>query len=1558
MSNDVLANVLAQAQLPLTSPDGERGSTPAAAPLANPTPDANGWVTCGDLRVKGGTYGVDFVYTAGTLQYHGSDYTINGTPVTDVVEVLTGQPLTFSSLPTFNTANEDDLTGYSHTSIVIREGNQADITFDNVNILHYTPLNIITNAYDTETGTKANDGAQVRTRTRLHLTLADHSTNRLRSTANICASLHCGEGSDLIIDDAERNVDAQGAQVIPVGGVIGKDVTLQSGKRLTRGQAHQALDSESPGVLRVWNSGSDAAAIGGNNCESGGGMTFNGGVVAVVPASGADDCGAGIGGGAAGNGTDTLLLFNSGTYQIVGGNHGAGVGGGCYDGFSGNAVYQPDLIYSKSWGLTVGGDITINGGFIRSEGGAHGNGFGGGCYHAGPGYNTGHTITVTGGTLIPSGGFADLGGYEGHVVISGGSVYSMGGSKFQGIGGTAWGSTDYSDDENKVFMITVDLSADGVSNEAVSKWDLSIDGEPYPYGMPAQFHEGKLYLWLPASAQSKVISIDLGYKKEDGTLIEPDTLFRDPTSPADPNDPNRTKLKRYEDFELDPTYLAGLKKYYDGKPLQSYDLKASPIAPPKDPSHMLTDPEACDYKYQRYDAIDGKPLTAEISTGNSMPTNAGVMKFTMISRQYSATEGFKESYWGHRATGWCEIWPIASQVHDLVAEWVDDNALGSVAHPSDQVLKVSATIGAAPTVDGNPGSEATKATCRAPHGRVQIYVDGQPVGSPVDLVYAGDLDAEGNPIPAGDARVTAEEVENGRGGSTARFSLARAASTSDFLVPTQGQEGRHEISLQFLPPSAAQAAAGQPANYLASAAPDADETVPRVEVAISPIDPNPEVTGEPDPDCKDPEAPAPEVVTNPGQPADPGADPGTPGDKVFRGTIVTTWGEASDDNPHPGRVLLKVKTPSSEPISVTDAKGNVFAADFARDAAGNPVRDEDGTYTLVLDPTAVGRGELTFKQEPNGAYTGSTWVYDVTVRPDSKITPETSVSKRAENLTHPNGPTQPGDRIRYTVTASNAAAGSSWNDVVLSDPLPACLQLDERSVRLASPSAPFEGKLEKTAGTPKVGQYSLSAPGADGRRVLEAPAGSVHGAGAATLTFECTVREELDFSDQNAVDLENVASATGTRPDPDHPDDPDAKLPENPDPSDPAAPPGGSAVAPADPSLRMEKAVENVSAPGAEVTRLGDVLRYTVTLENAGAAGSCLMGAVVSDPLPAGMEPVAGTIRLAVDGGEPVAVDDAAYDAASRTIAVTCGDLWGGQKAVLTFDVAVGEAALGADNANIAEGHGKVPSDNPGSRPEAPDPGDPAEPPADEPAVSTPPVAPPAIVGDDPQEGDVAIGKTAENTSRGDGTTHVGDTVRYEITLRNEGAGTSWMDAVIRDDVPEGLEPVGGTIRLTLPDGSEAAVGDEAYDPESRVLAVAVGHLHGGQAAVLRFDALVTEAAVGADIGNVAVGYGTPPSAWDPDAERPEPGAPFDPPGGWDSWEEGRGKVVSDPAYPPGADKLGGVLPGDEGDRRRTTIAHKLAQTGDALAALAGIALAGALAAAALALAARRRRAR
>ncbi|MEY8314876.1 hypothetical protein [Adlercreutzia muris] len=1431
----------------------------------------------------------------------------------------------------------DQVTVLTPKHLVVQNKNMGSSCTTSILIPDGTDARIVLNGVSISTSSSA---ISVEPGASLHLVLADGTLNSLFASRNGAAGLRCTTRGKLVIDDTVPN-----SGIVPENGEVSADATLDDGKtQVKRGDPLSVLASDNPGTLDVsstMSSNLDGACIGGGHSEAGGAITIEGGrILAKKPVT---DVGgsAGIGGGSFGDGTsiDEWITINGGYIETQGGYHAAGIGGGVRNGNAGTRC----------------GNIRINGGYVKATGGECSGGFGQGCCASTRA--DGYQIILTGGTLIPSAGTCDMGQTGVKITITGGSIGNGGDvADFRFLGGN--GAEAYNGAGEPIEMIQVDLRSDvGENTYKITDWQLLVDGEPYDYGAPAEFDKGNLYLWLPKIVKQdsevtvKLTYLDTDHLDKDGnpTPVTPLPLFRPSDSSLPPGVTNDGKLRRYADFTLDADYLASLDKYYDGKGAGMFPL---PLRTPD--GRDLTEADKITFKYQHLDSA-GNPVGAETGDGSDV----GTMKFTAISTQYSNdTEGkFSESYWGHRATGQFTIWPIASQVSGIAAEWVDDGDPGDVAHPSDQVLKVSATIGAAPTVDGQPGSEATKPTCQAPRGQVQIYVDGQPVGAPVDLVYAGDPDAEGNPIPEGDPRVTAERVDNGQGGSTALFSLARAASASDFLVPTQGQQGRHEIALRFLPPSAAQADAGQPANYLASAAPDADETVPRVEVAIDPIDPNPAVTPEPDPDCADPDAPEPEVSTGPGQPADPGADPAKPGDKAFRGTIVTTWGEPNDIDPHPGRVLLKVDTPSSGPVSVTDAKGNVFEADFVRGEDGQPVRGEDGSYTLVLDPTAVGRGELTFRQEPNGAYTGSTWVYDVTVKPEPKIAPAPALSKRAENLTHPNGPTQPGDRIRYTVTATNGAAGSLWTGVVVTDPLPACLALDERSVRLDNPRAGVADRALSKApsvAAGDVGKFSLSAPGADGRPVLSVPAGDVAGGASATLAFECTVRDDAAAPGAGAADLENVASATGKRPDPDGPDGPDVG-PVAPPGTGPATPPGGGTVAPADPDVRIAKSVENLSAPDAKVTHLGDRLRYTIELSNAGAADSCLMAAAVSDPLPAGIEPVAGTIRLALDGGEPIEVPDAAYDRASRTIAVTVGDLWGGHAAVLTFECTVGEAALEQDNANIAHAHGEVPSESPGSRPEDPDPGKPAEPPAGEPEASSPPASPAPVVPGDPAEDDVAIAKTAENLTRDDGATHVGDTVRYRIALSNSGPGTGWMDAVIRDDVPEGLEPVSGSIRLALPDGSEVAVDDAAYDPATRILAVAVGHLYGGQEAALSFDALVTGAAVGADIGNVAVGYGTPPSAWDPDGTHPEPGAPFSPDGGWDAWEQGRGKAVSDPAYPPGADASGGVLDGDEGGKRRTTIAHRLAQTGDALAAAALLPAALALAAGAALLASRRR---
>ena len=1439
------------------------------------------------------------------------------------------------------------------TRLLIPAGREAHITLAGVGIRAES-------AIDTNSAIDIAKGASC------HLVLADGTHNSLVSFAANGSGIHNPTGASLTIDDSVANKDQRGNAIVPEDGFVPADAVLANGTRIKKGDPLTVMDSEDPGELLVWCTAGSGAAIGGRGDlgfsttmqgEAGGTFTMNGGVVTARSSynydAGGWHCSAGVGGGSwggDGTGADEWITINGGRLTAIGGNHGAGVG-------SGNQG--------------ACGNIRINGGYVISKGGDHGSGFGAACI---PADSSAFKMIFTGGTLIPStvyppayAGTGDIGAPNADITITGGSI----GNGRDPEQFTFSGNVHNAQGE-PIKMVQVDLTSDvGENTFALTEWELKVDGEPYEYGAPAEFDKGHLYLWLPERIiDESEVTVDFTYldtdhldKNGNPTPVTPLPLFRPPDSQRPPGAPDDGKLRRYVDFELPGSYTDQLTKYYDGKPFPSLPL---PFEAPD--GRNLTDSGAITYKYQRLDA-SGNPIGPELeshdpSGASQMPSDVGTMKFTAISTQYSDdTEGkFSESYWGHRATGQCTIKPIPSQVRDIKAEWDDEadaaQKPGDVAHPSDQVLRVSAVIDRGPTVDGAPlaadRSNATAPTCKAPQGQIQIYVDGEPVGEPVDIMFEDKKDETGAVIEPRNAWVE----DNGEGGTVTRFSLARAAATSDFLVPSQGKEGRHEIALQFLPPSEAQQKAGSPANYLASQDPTEDPSVPRAEVTIEPIDPNPKVELPATPGLDPADAPALETDYDHPTSDDP-ADKYS--DKTYQGTLELVYQETAADGTNPGRIELKLDTPSSGAITVTTADGTVVKAEVVTDDEGNPVRDKDGKITVRVDPEGVGKTELIIRQEPNGAYTGTTFDYAVTVRPQPKIAPVPALAKKAQNLTHPDGPTQPGDRIRYTITASNTAKGSLWTQVVLTDPLPPSLALNENTVRLDNPRSGIAAKELSRAdsvGAADVGSFALSAPGAGGRTTLAVPAGDVAGGATATVTFECTVRAGLDFSDPSSLDLENIASAEGKRPNPDDPDGPDTG-PVAPAPTDPATPPGGGTVAPADPVIEMTKAVENLTPPDAPVTHLGDRLRYTIELRNTGMGDSCLVGAVVSDPLPAGIEPVAGTFALAVDGGEAIAVSDAAYDGETRTVAVTGGDLWGGHSVVLTFEATVGEAALGTDGANIAEAHGTVPSKDPGARPESPDAGRPATPPTDTPAATTPPAEPPAIIPDDPQDGDVAIAKSAENLSRGDGTTRVGDTVRYRITLRNDGPATGWMDAVIRDDVPAGIEPVSETIRLALPDGSAAAVDDQAYDPASRILAVACGQLYGGQEIVLTFDGLVTAEALDSDIGNVAVGYGTLPSEWDPAGYHPAPGEPFSPDEGWDAWEQGRQKVTTGAAYPPGVSAAGGVLPeetpGDADRKKGTTIRHKLAQTGDALAAAALLPVAAALAAGAGLLTSRRR---
>ena len=1616
------------------------GALPAAdaAPAADSTDRHQFGIT-----VTGGTPGVDFEFEE--VDYVRHTFEGSGTR-SDKLHKLVIKGTAELTLTT-----DDFPAATQNVTIWVNPGVQANITLDNVNIDSPIPVHIERNRND--------DGTTAEPRTRLHITLAENSDNTITATdGQRGAGIHCGEGTELVIDDHIPNVTTAGEPIkmdpanypgkIPAGTTfVGNDgVTRTAGTEdgddrlsLLENANRNPDGSLTTGKLTVTGNTLEAA-IGSVQYEDAGDMTFNGGII-TTHARGAGNSSAytaSIGGGSCGSGG--TMTFNGGVIESWTSYHGASIGGGGWAVCAKSGAYHFEdtlpnkLVYtsqgapntvapeSKTWA----GDIYINGGVLKPHADKHGNAIGQGCCS----WNEGHEIVIAGGTVLPDTSRAEakggdpltscvsmaIGAQGGAVSVIGGSVRigDVNGSKelFQAfINGdhsydSAFGvwpvDTDRTDNP-AVSMIAIDLSAEVIKkdesgkpltdgNNAIIDWELTVAGVPYEYGAPTQFTEGKLYLWLPPSATDKQVSVTLSYLDENGKVQKVNPLFRNPGE--------GDILKRYIDFELPTSYTDKLTKYYDGEPFKAYDLddKNNWITTDEEPPKQLTNKDAVTYKYQRFtkrpafaDDPESVAIGPEVSTGSDMPSDVGTMKFTMISTEYSASDkpelaGFKESYWGHRAFGWCDIMPIGSKVSLINAEWVDDKAPGGEHHNSDLELALHATIDRA---DTQPDGKPTAPTCKAPEGYVQLYMDGAKVGDPIEIVFpdaatpstraalasavatlaAGDGadsgDADGDkPVP------NARRVDNGKGGSYTDFTYTFKPSDADFLVPDATTDGKHVVSVQYLPPDhedVADLGSEAPPNYLESVNPaDNPEEAPKAEVAIDPIDPNPTVDLPADPGA-DPDKSQPSLDTDYDKPeADkPGADPTKPGDKTYHGTLNLIYEKpapGADENP--GAVDIKIKTPSSGAITVTTADGTILEAEVVTDEDGNPVRDDDGNITVRVNPEGVGKTELVIKQEPNGAYTGTTFEYDVTVKADPSIAPAPAVAKTAENLTHPDGPTQPGDRIRYTVTAANNAAGSAWNNVVITDDLPACLDLVEGTVHLKNTADGFNKELSAATGTPKLGEYGLSAAAADGKRTLTAPAGTVYGAASAVLTFECTVKQDITGRDEPAAPLANIAEAEGTR---DHPTDPKGdQQPVDPVESKPAVPEGGDTVAPADPAagaLALDKTVENTTSPDAKVTRLGDVLRYTIAVKNSGDAGSCLVNAVISDPLPAGLEPVAGSWRLTLPGSdEAVELTDDLYDSASRTVAVYAGNLWGGEEARLTFDVTVTADALGAAIGNVAALTGTVPSQKPDVDVSEETPGEPAPAPeADEPVqADNPPVEPAVVIPDDPNDGDVSVTKTAENTTSTDGKTRVGDTVRYRIVLANDGPGTGWMDAVIRDDVPAGLEPVSGTIRMTLADGSEIEVSDDAYDDKTRRLSVSAGRLYGGQEIVLAFDALVTEEAVGADIGNVAQALGTLPSQWDPDTDGkfPAAGQPFDPPAGWEAFDRESERVESAAAYPPGTNEKGGVIPAEgDPDESSTIRLKRLAQTGDDLAA--GFALgAGAALVAALALFLARRRLR
>ena len=224
-----------------------------------------------------------------------------------------------------------------------------------------------------------------------------------------------------------------------------------------------------------------------------------------------------------------------------------------------------------------------------------------------------------------------------------------------------------------------------------------------------------------------------------------------------------------------------------------------------------------------------------------------------------------------------------------------------------------------------------------------------------------------------------------------------------------------------------------------------------------------------------------------------------------------------------------------------------------------------------------------------------------------------------------------------------------------------------------------------------------------------------------------------------------------------------------------------------------------------------------------------------------------------------------------------------------------------------------------------------------------------------------------------------------------------WDDRIPAEGLP--VDPADAEANPTLPPSPDAApepepepivpdpdtateiLGGDLNDPEPedpsdpdgpKKPGVPVGPVKPGWKSVaVTFDALVTEEAVGNDVGNTATAHGTLPSTLTPGGTKPAPGGPFAPSDGWHSFVEDHPGIANpQPTYPSkDVGPAGGIVAAPTGDggasgadgdldaKRAQTLRH-LAQTGDEAAALALVAVAALMGGAAvLVLAARRRRA-
>ena len=219
--------------------------------------------------------------------------------------------------------------------------------------------------------------------------------------------------------------------------------------------------------------------------------------------------------------------------------------------------------------------------------------------------------------------------------------------------------------------------------------------------------------------------------------------------------------------------------------------------------------------------------------------------------------------------------------------------------------------------------------------------------------------------------------------------------------------------------------------------------------------------------------------------------------------------------------------------------------------------------------------------------------------------------------------------------------------------------------------------------------------------------------------------------------------------------------------------------------------------------RVGDTITYTIILQNSSLATADWTGATVTDVLPDGVS-FAGNVQK--DGR---ATMEYSYDSSSRTLTLTPYAIAPDTQVVYTFDVTVDEGMQGEFIVNTAVVHD---------------------------GEDTTPL-PDAGVEIDEGEADPIVSKSA-NVSEA----NVGDTFRYEITVKNGDKATApWKNVVAYDTLPAGVKLIGNVYI-----NNEVAL----YKLSGNALSVLIADLAAGESVTVSFDVQVTDSAAGTTLQN------------------------------------------------------------------------------------------------------------